>query len=478
MGRQPLGPPQLPDGFWSRGDVLQALRDRDFGELFRLVARYAGASQTQIAIAVGMTQGQVSTIAAGDRRVTAIDVAERTLDGLNAPDPARLAFGLAPRDSSPLPSAFLPAVPSLQMRDTGRSGELAAGGDMDRREVLRFGGATALGAVAAPMTGPSFRLVEISRALTSYDAWDRAEPTGAPLPAIGQLAAAVARAKRDYQACRYASVLNVLPRLLETVRWACRVVSGDELLRVQALAADAYQVTGSVMLKLGDVALATLAADRSIEAATRSEDPLALAASARIVVHSMLSGGHTERAMEIAAKAAQRLSADVAKPGDEALSVYGALMLRGGIAAARSDHRQDAIQMLDEAGDAAARLGRDDNAHWTAFGPTNVMQHRVHVAMLLGDAGTAVDLARRIDVSRIELAERKTALFIDTARAYAQWGKYEQTYHALVAAEQVAPEEVRTHREVSRLVADLVTRGSQGVRSRGREFAQLVGVEL
>jgi hypothetical protein len=67
---------------------------------------------------------------------------------------------------------------------------------------------------------------------------------------------------------------------------------------------------------------------------------------------------------------------------------------------------------------------------------------------------------------------------IDTATAFAQWGKYEQTYHALVAAEQVAPEEVRTHREVSRLVGELVTRGSQGVRSRGREFAQLVGVEL
>jgi transcriptional regulator with XRE-family HTH domain len=138
MVRQPLGPPRLPDGFWSRGDVFQALSGRDFGELFRLVAKYGGASQTQIAIAVGMTQGQVSTIAAGDRRVSAIDVAERALDGLDAPDTARLAFGLAPRSSSMLASSFPSAIPSPQARDTGWSGrvELAADGDMDRRDVL------------------------------------------------------------------------------------------------------------------------------------------------------------------------------------------------------------------------------------------------------------------------------------------------------------------------------------------------------
>src|SRR5256885_6576210 len=90
-------PPRLPAGFWARVDVHEALRGRDFGTLFRLVSKYAGASQTQIAIAVGMTQGQVSNIVCGARRVTAIEVADRALDGLDAPDEARMAFGLAPR---------------------------------------------------------------------------------------------------------------------------------------------------------------------------------------------------------------------------------------------------------------------------------------------------------------------------------------------------------------------------------------------
>src|SRR5690349_261885 len=99
-GQRRLAALQLPDGFWERPDVHGAVADRDFGALFRLIAKYAGASQTQLAIAVGMTQSQVSTIMAGSRRVTAIDVAERALDGLEAPDGARLAFGLAPRTPS------------------------------------------------------------------------------------------------------------------------------------------------------------------------------------------------------------------------------------------------------------------------------------------------------------------------------------------------------------------------------------------
>lgn len=102
MSGRGLQPLRLPADFWSRPDVGNALAARDIGVLFRLVAKYAGASQTQLAIAVDMTQGQVSTIMAGSRRVTSIEVGERLFDGLQAPDAARVAFGLAPRHWSPV----------------------------------------------------------------------------------------------------------------------------------------------------------------------------------------------------------------------------------------------------------------------------------------------------------------------------------------------------------------------------------------
>ena len=479
-GRRPLAVLRLPDGFWSRPDVYRTMADRDFGELFRLVAKYAGASQTQIAIAVGMTQGQVSTIVAGGRRVTAIDVAERTLDGLGTPDEARIALGLAPRA---LKGGHSPEAGNRLDRltpDTGVNGRdrSATGDDVDRRDVLRLGGGAAFGALA-DSTPLGQRLGLVARALTAHAAWDSGgTPTAAAVPTVNRLAVSAAQAKRDYQACRYSAVLEMLPTLLAAVRLSCQTATGDELLRAYSLAADAYQVTGSVVLKHGDMALATLAADRSVDAAVCSQDRVTLAASARLVTHSLMSAGHNSRAQEIATRAGEQLAAEVSRPNDEALSVYGALLLRGAVAAARAEDRQGAAGLVDEAADAARRLGRDDNMHWTAFGPSNVEQHRVHVAMLLGDAGTAVDVARRIDVDRIPIAERRAVLFIDTATALAQWGKYERAYQALRAADEVAPEEIRSHKAVPQLVEDLVSRGPHGIRVRAREFAESIGAQL
>ena len=48
---------KISDSFWERADVIVALRRRDIGHLFRLLAQYAGASQTRLAIACDMTQG-------------------------------------------------------------------------------------------------------------------------------------------------------------------------------------------------------------------------------------------------------------------------------------------------------------------------------------------------------------------------------------------------------------------------------------
>ena len=340
---------------------------------------------------------------------------------------------------------------------------------MFRRDVLRFGGTVAASSVA------SSRVAGIAATLTLYPSWAAVSVPAQGAVSVGEVATKVARAKRDYQACRYGVVLDALPGLLESVRLVCDTATGDDLLRAFALAADAYQVTGSVLLKLDDLGLAALAADRSVEAATRSQDPVVLAASARIVTHSLMSGGHRQRAREIASHAAARMAADVRNPGPEALSVYGALVLRGAVAAALGEDRTEALGMLDEAADAARRLGRDDNAHWTAFGPTNVAQHRVHVAVVLGDAGTAIELARRIDVDAIPVAERKASLFIDAAQAFVQWGRHEQAYQALRAADQVAPEEVRARRSVHGLAADLATRAPHSVRAQARQFAEQIG---
>src|SRR5690606_3055133 len=79
----------------------------------------------------------------------------------------------------------------------------------------------------------------------------------------------------------------------------------------------------------------------------------------------------------------------------------------------------------DEAADAGPCLDGDLNHHWTAFGPTNVELHRGNAYIEPSDAGAAAERARRIDLGRIDVVERRAALLVDAGRAYAQWGKLE-----------------------------------------------------
>jgi NAD(P)-dependent dehydrogenase (short-subunit alcohol dehydrogenase family) len=160
----------------------------------------------------------------------------------------------------------------------------------------------------------------------------------------------------------------------------------------------------------------------------------------------------------------------------ESQSVYGSLLLRGALAAAQHDDRATAHEMLAEAAGTARRLGSDANLRGTAFGPVNTQMHQVNVAVTLGDAGTAIDLARQIDLRAVTITERKASLLIDVARAFFQWGKYEQAHAALRAAEDTAPQEVATRPSVGTLARDLATLAPAGIRRDAEQFASRIGV--
>lgn len=131
---------RIPDDLWSHEDVRSALGVRDIGGLFRLLARYTGASQSRIGAAVGLEQGYVSRIIAG-RRVTSIDVLERIADGCGMPDEARMALGLAPLRQADMASrprsrqSDVPANPSW--REDVRAAAQLWEGDVNRRDMLR-----------------------------------------------------------------------------------------------------------------------------------------------------------------------------------------------------------------------------------------------------------------------------------------------------------------------------------------------------
>jgi hypothetical protein len=194
------------------------------------------------------------------------------------------------------------------------------------------------------------------------------------------------------------------------------------------------------------------------------------------MTHALMSGGHLGAATTTASMHAQRLDRDVPRHNPESLSVYGSLLLRGAIAAARRGNRGTAHQLLSEADDAARRLGVDGNLRWTAFGPVNTKLHRVNIAVILGDAGTAIEVARGIELAKITVTERKASLLIDTARAFLQWGKHDKAYIALRAAEETAPEEVAGRPSVHKLVRDLARSAPRSLKSDAEQFASHLGV--
>ncbi|WFE96692.1 hypothetical protein [Micromonospora sp. WMMD987] len=334
-------------------------------------------------------------------------------------------------------------------------------GDVQRRDFLR---SAAVSVAAAPGVGP------VLDALVS----PRQQP--ATVLSVQQLSGKVAAVKRDYQACRYERVLDRLGTLLPALEPARADAEGTQQRQVDVLAAELYHVVGSVLLKLGDRGMALVAAERSTRTAATSQDPVAVAASARIMTHALMSNNHDDQAVTLAADAAGVLDRDTGLASTDAVAVYGALVLRGAVAAARRDDRATAHTMLNEATRTATRLGYDGNDRWTGFGATNVLLHRVNIALTLGDAGTAITIARTIPLGKVTLAERKATLYVDVARAYTQWGRHEQGLNALRTAYEIAPEEIRCRPAVHRLANDLAHLTTGPVRAAAVDFTQTAGI--
>jgi transcriptional regulator with XRE-family HTH domain len=487
---------EIPDAFWARPDTVDALRCRDIGRLFRLLSQYVGASQTRLAIASDMTQPKVSGIMRGNARVETLEVFERIADGLNMPGQARLALGLAPKanqaDAQPaaasraerpgrdippgdaraaLPASAVPEMFSASFEDREEEED-----PVRRRTFVGLAGASLIGAILADTpSGATDDLESLASALATY--WPPAERSANDQPPdMPVLADAVAQAKRDYQACRYSKVTKDLPALLARLRATCAVLDGEARLQAFTLSAEAHHVAASILLKTSDNGLGWLAADRSIQAARASEDPVTIGSSARIITHAMMSNGHLKAATSTASSLASNLNRDLPSHGPESLSVYGSLLLRGAIAAAQHGDRHTAYELLAEAEDSSARLGDDRNVRWTAFGPTNARLHRINIAVTLGDAGTALDVARTVDLDKVTVTERKAAFFVDTARAFLQCRKDDKALLSLRAADEIAHEEVAGRPAVHRLVRDLIGSAAPSTRRHAEDFASRIGV--
>lgn len=279
-------------------------------------------------------------------------------------------------------------------------------------------------------------------------------------------------------ASRYAELAAAVTTLIPGLELAARATTSAQARQeARELLGDTYQATAAAMAKLGEGDAAWVAADRAAYTAEASNAPLAAAASMYRMAHVFLSLGHLSQAHQAAASAANALRplATHVSADPETLSLYGACHLVLAIAAARDNNRAQAHEHLGQARAAAERLGGDRDDYGTEFGPTNVALHEVAVAVELGDAGQALDLAPTIDTTGLS-PERQARFLIDLASAHAMRRQTGEALHDLQQAEQLTPEQTRTHRIARAIARDLLQLSGPRPRPELRDLAERFGI--
>jgi len=386
-----------------------------------------GLSQVEFAGLVGRSESWVSQVERGVRPVDRMSVLQKVADVLNVPVSELRGGDDSHPDAAERPEAF----------------------DLIRSALTRH---PALAFLLGDQPVPTIKL----SALTSQHAeiWDLVH------------------------ASRYTDLAPVLAALIPGLETVSRAAT-DETTRRQARAmlADTYQATAAMMAKLGEGDTAWIAADRAAALAEASGDALAVAASMYRMAHVFLSLDQLGQAQQVAATttaALEPLTEDT-RSTPEALSLCGACLLVLAITAARDNERADAHRHLDLASKTAQRVGSGRDDYGTEFGPINVAIHAVSVAVDLGDAGHALDLASRVDYHALS-PERQARHLIDLAAAHTMRRHIGEAIHALQQAEQLTPELTHGHHGARIVIRDLLQLSGLRPRSELRDLAERFGV--
>ncbi len=332
---------------------------------------------------------------------------------------------------------------------------------------------------------------EIRAALENYDqvvAFFDPPPVGQV--SLGELRKAVAHAWMTFQHAKYGIVARSLPKLLRDAQSAdvcyddsTEAVCPDGVTRVNAahLLAQVYQISASVLRKLGEHELGWLAADRAVGVSHRANDPLLAGAATTRVANAMLALGRARPALDLNVQVAHRLAPANAKEATpQQLSVYGHLLLQGAMAASRCADLATSRDLLRAAEEAAAQLGNDANYYWTVFGPTNVLLHRAAAAVELGEHGAAVVTHSKLDPDGFAalLPERRANHFVDVARAYTQVGELDTAAELLLDADRLAPAEIRCRPHAYEVLSGVLRRTKGSPASPLAELADHLGVAV
>lgn len=128
-----------------------------------------------------------------------------------------------------------------------------------------------------------------------------------------------------YQSGRLGRVVGSLPGLIETAQQledAANAGSAD-VRACWAVSARTHHLAATALSKAGEADLSWIAAERAMQSADNSGDPLVLASAARAGTHALLAVGRFDDALSLGNTASGWLAPQMANGDPSALSLYG-----------------------------------------------------------------------------------------------------------------------------------------------------------
>ncbi|WP_406284794.1 helix-turn-helix domain-containing protein [Embleya sp. NBC_00896] len=384
---------------------------RAFGARIADLRKRRDLTQTELAALIGRTASWVSQVERGVQPVSRLDVLQLLADGLGTS--VQTLNPSAPPVSAPPPTT------------------VEGPNDLDAARLM-ISGHPALGVLLDKKASSS--------QLTLSELNDQ----------VGEVWELTHGAK-------FAELSALVGPVLDRLESAARVARVEDRAAIQALLARAYQALAAAFVRQDEADAAWVAADRAIRAAELAGESLPVFVGIYRLAQAFVRLKHLDQAEHAAATAVQALKAhgDAELATPEGLSVLGSLHLVLALIHARSGSRDRARTEIGYARAVAQRLGVDRNDFNLEFGPTNVEIQAVSTAVDLGDAGEALDIGAGIDAAALS-PERRSRLLMDLGRAHAQRRHVGEAVDALLRAEALAPETVRSHIAARSAIRELV----------------------
>ncbi|MER7168579.1 helix-turn-helix transcriptional regulator [Micromonospora sp. NPDC000207] len=340
-----------------------------------------------------------------------------------------------------------------------------------------FGDASSAAADREPHARP-LSLVGIRRALTPVAGLDgelmALDLTESQLT-LAAAEQAVADANRSYYANDYATTLRTLPALLAQVRALASVGVGDDQLAAHAVAADAHQVAGQLLIQLRQVDLAHVALTSAFNHACASGRRTVEASVICSLTWLTLRQGRFTEAERLAVQTADQVEPRLSTASAEEVSAWGWLLLRGAAAAAR-DARDDAAAEMLALADAGARRLASRAPTVGGFTTHEVRVMQVEAAVIAGQPDRALELSAG---ALRQPGQVSTATWqrhrLDVASARVQLGQYAGATEVLVDLRDRAPAWLRQQRYARDIVQSITEGRRRAMSTELAELAALVG---